>query len=522
MIKASISFSDLAAVPQLRNGQVHVGNSRIIPYSHRSLETLVICTEGRWFMTVRERMADRQQGTSGQLEVVSEERFEQLHREALLWPLDYLMVEVAQAGSRLKLRAGVLGTAPVYLRATETDMTVSYDLADFLTRPCALDAWIVSRRLGMHADYSARQICAGVLLLTERAVVFARPGDVRYQYPPAVEPALPESESEQEDSVASFDAWLSQAVQARPLEVGCAAIELSGGMDSATVACALGERSKSLTSLGILLDGNESQQRHRREAVVRSLGLSDHTIAMFEFPPSLDLRPTVGRIEYPLADFYLEAFESLWDAARARRCNVLITGLGGDQLFPVYLHELQSENATGNAIVASAQRRADALLTPAALEASRALPGIDAPPGPLQASLLASNLCQSPHLLRRGLWPISPLGDPVLVSRCQRLPFPSRRDRGTMREYLARQLGPEIFALGYTKETFAPVLPALISGQAKQIRTQLEQCALADMGLVDRNAALDLLDDLVRTRERSLTAPLASFLWMERFVRQFA
>lgn len=522
MIKASISFSDLAAAPLLHDGQVHVGNSRITPYPHRSLEIFVICTKGRWFMTVRERMADGQPGQSGQMVSVSEERFEQLHREALLWPLDYLMVEVAQAGFRLKLHAGMLGTAPVYFRATDTGMTVSYDLADLLTRPCVLDAWIVSRRLGMHADYSARQICTGVLLLTERAVVFARPGSVRYQYPMAVEPALAESESQLEDSVASFEAWLDHVMQARPLEVGSAAIELSGGMDSATVACALGERSKRLTSLGILLDDNEGQQTRRREAIVRNLGLSDHTIAMSEFPPSLDLRPRTGHMEYPLADFYLEAFESIWDTARARGCDVILTGLGGDQLFPVYLDELQSESGSGNAIVASARQRADALLTPAALEASRALPAIDAPPGPLQASLLASNLCQSPHLLKRGLWPISPLGDPQLASRCQRLPFPSRRDRRTMREYLARRLGTEIFALGYTKETFAPVLPALISSQAKQIRAQLDQCALADMGLVNRNAALTLLDDLVRTRERSLTAPLASFLWMERFARQFA
>ena len=91
-----------------------------------------------------------------------------------------------------------------------------------------------------------------------------------------------------------------------------------------------------------------------------------------------------------------------------------------------------------------------------------------------------------------------------------------------MRRYLRTQLGEDAFPIGYAKETFAPVLPPLIASQAQQIRAQLRECALADMGLIDHDAALTLLDDLVRTRERALTAPLASFLWMERCVRQFS
>jgi asparagine synthase (glutamine-hydrolysing) len=64
------------------------------------------------------------------------------------------------------------------------------------------------------------------------------------------------------------------------------------------------------------------------------------------------------------------------------------------------------------------------------------------------------------------------------------------------------------------------VLPELIARQANGIAGQLRECALADLGLVSRDAVLALLDTVKTTRSEVLTAPLANFLWLERFVRQ--
>lgn len=521
MIKAAIAFSDLSSEVQLQDGRLHFGDSSISPYRHRALETVVVRTRGHWFATFRERAANGPSSPPSRLVSIDVESFHQAYREALLWPLDYLIVEVAQEGCRIKLRAGILGTAPVYCRTTGEEMAVSYDLADFLKTPCLLDTGIISRRLRLHMDYSARQIISGVVMLTERSVLFARPGEAGFQYPPSFETQGSPDESSPDHDALSLQRHLTKAVLARPIVTGAAAVELSGGMDSSAVACALGGRVNSVTSLGIRLENDESQAS-RRAAVVQAFGLHDLTVDMGDFPPSLDLRPDAARIEYPLADFYLEAFEHLWDSARSLGHDMLFTGVGGDQLFPLRTDEPRPPNPQGEAIASLAQRRADGLLTPKARAASRTLSSLDAPSGPLQTSVLTSNVCQSPHLLKRGLWPVSPLADPHLVTYCRQLPLNCRRDRETMRRYLQEQLSEDIFPIGYKKETFAPVLPPLIATYAQQIRTQLRECALADMGLVDQDAALTLLDDLVRTRARALTAPLASFLWMERFVRQFS
>jgi asparagine synthase (glutamine-hydrolysing) len=135
---------------------------------------------------------------------------------------------------------------------------------------------------------------------------------------------------------------------------------------------------------------------------------------------------------------------------------------------------------------------------------------------------LLAGVCQAPHLLRHGLWPVNPLGAPDLVAFCHRLPKESRHGRAIMRRYLHGRLGEEVFPVGYVKETFAKVLSDLISREANTIAAQLQECALADLGLVDQRAVLALLDEVSTARTKAAMAPLANFLWLERLARQVA
>ncbi|WP_295965012.1 asparagine synthase-related protein [uncultured Xanthomonas sp.] len=521
MIKANVAFSDLEHSPVWQDSILCLGNSQIAPYRHPALETVVVRTQGQWFATVRERCTDVEWKKDDTGVLVDADQFNRLYKEALLWPLDYLMIEVAQAGSRLKLRAGLLASAPVYCRVTDDAVEISYDLADFFSRPTTIDLEMASRRLALNADYSARQLCSGVVMLTERATLYAEPGKTRYVYPSPAEIGSPSEEALIDYGVERFEQLLHRAISIRPASKRVAT-ELSGGMDSATVACALTRSHDNILSFGILLDEGDSQnQAQRRRMLVEKLGLRDTSIPIVSFPPTLDLQPSAARPDYPLVEFYLEAFEHLWDCAQAQESEWLFTGIGGDQLFPMYRNEEHPSAGPGSGVAAEAKRRANLLLTPRALTASRSISGFDAPTGLLSASVLASNACQAPHLLRRGLWPVNPLSDPHLVAFCRGLPLECRKDRETMRRYLQANVG-DLFPRDYCKETFAHVLPELIAHHAKTIAVQLSECALADLGLVDRDAVLQLLDELVATRARPLTAPLISFLWLERFVRQFA
>lgn len=517
MLKADISWSDLSHDPEWRRHDILVGSGRIVPYNHPALETLLVRTEGRWFAMVRERHVGAGVHDAATVETVTTERFEELYRSCLLWPLDYVMVEVAQQGHRVKLRAGVLGSAPVYCRATDKRVVISWDFADFLSEKLPIDFETASCSLALEQVYSARQICVGVHLLTERATFYLEPGRAQYRYPAAFEVPASLSSQEDVDVVAMFGQLLQRAIAMRPMTADRIAVELSGGMDSATVACVLAALHGPVTSQGVLVGGDSRlPQVERRRHIAARLGLLDETVDIDALPPSLDLRPG-GRNEYVNTEYYLEAFEALWGAAHAQGCDLMFTGLGGDELF-MGLGDPGQGDLADDPKLTEPQRYARQILTPRALSAACSLHAFDAPAGPVP-SVMAS-VSKAHHLMQHGMWPINPLSDPSLMIFCYQLPPEYRRRRETMRRYLRACLGEEVFPHDYAKETFAQVFPALIAKQKTAIAAQLRECALADLGLIDRSAVLALLEEVATTQAVAPASPLVNFLWMERFARQ--
>ncbi|TCV97704.1 asparagine synthase (glutamine-hydrolysing) [Luteibacter rhizovicinus] len=519
MLKADITLSDLSLSAEWRDGSIALGTSRIIPYAHPMLETALVRTEGQWFVTVRERLAPVPSDKVPACRDVDAEEFQRLYQECILWPLDYVLIEVAQAGCRMRVRTGVLGSVPVYCRAANDKVTISWDFADFANEPLAIDAEIASHRLALSTIYSARQLCVGVTLLTERASFHVEPGKANYRYPVPMEETSPSPLPEGQDALRVFSELLQRVVSARPIAMDRVSIELSGGMDSATVACAVAAFHGRMASKGILLDGDVRQpQIQRRQWITSRLDLSDETVEIAAFPPNLDLQEHQARGLY--WEYYLEACTALWESARVQGHDMLFTGIGGDELFPGYANEKQEEGGGKPGKENEATHYAERLMTPRALSAARSMRCFDAPASPVPATALLAHACRAPDLLRHGLWPVNPLSDPGLVAFCHRLPRDSRQGREVMRQYLHARLGSEVFPRSYIKETFARVLPDLISRQAATIASQLRDCALADLGLVDQRAALALLDTVAATRAQAPTAALASFLWMERCVRQ--
>jgi asparagine synthase (glutamine-hydrolysing) len=522
VIKADIALADLSCAPTWHDDHLTIGTSHVFPYAHPMVETLLVRAPGRWFIVVRERLADSPGDTEGRVAVVDTEddtAYHALHQKCLLWSLDYVLIEAAQAGHRLRIRAGLLGSAPVYCRALDDQVKVSWDSADFSDRPAMIDMEVASHQLALRTTYAARQLYTGVVLLTERASLHVDPGSARYRYPEPMEEAGPAAD-EGEDMLPRFSEALQRAVSLRPWLEGSVSLELSGGMDSATVAVALAGLHHDIDSKGILLDGEvRAPQMRRRQLMAERLGLADHAIDITAFPPSLTL--DAPREPYGFCrEFYLEACSALWASARDKGRHTLFTGVGGDELFPAYLDEISVRAAQGPTWARDARSYAEDLLTPRALAAARSRPLFDAPASPVPVTSLLANACRAPDLLKHGQWPIHPLSDPRLAYVCHRLPRSSREGREVMRRYLESHLGGDVFPKGYLKETFADVLPPLVAQHAGRLTAQLKECALADLGLVDRRAVVALLATIATTRSHPATSAFASFLWLERCARQ--
>lgn len=521
MLKADIALPDLLHDAQWRDGSIMLGGSQITPHAHPSLEASLVRTKGQWFVIVRERAASTAPDAAAGTRDVDSGEFQRLYRQCLLWPLDYIMIEAAQAGCRMKIRAGVLGSLPLYCRATQDRVKLSWDVTDLATEPLAIDPEIASHRLAMNTVYSARQLCVGVQMLTERASLDVEPGRANYRYPTPVEDTAPAPMPAGCDALVAFDERLQHAVSARPLVASQISLELSGGMDSASVACALAKRHGPVASKGILLDGHvRHPQVQRRAQIVSRLGLFDDTVEMTAFPPDLDIqRPS--QTKSLSREYYLEACSALWSKARVQGHDMLFTGIGGDELFPSYLDEVQQRDPSGSEREHEVRHYAMQLLTPHARSAASGLRSFDAPASAVPPTALLAHACRAPDLVRQGLWPVNPLSDPSLIAFCHRLPREHREGRELIWHYLHMHLGNEVFQRNYTKETFAGVFPELISHHASSLATQLRDCALADLGLVDQRAVLKLLELVAATRASSPATALTSFLWLERCVREF-
>jgi len=519
MLKAQIALPDLALKVEWMDGALAMGSSRITPFPHRMLETLVICTEGQWFVAVRERLASRVSDAAVMCRNVDAETFNLLYQECLRWTLDYAMIEVAQEGCRMRVRTGVFGTVPLYVRAFGDRVMLSWDPSDVLVGPLAIDVEMASHRLALHSIYTARQICVGVTMLTERALLYMEPGRISYRYPSPAEEAASSPLPQGREALQAFGKHLQHAVSLRPMREGHVSTELSGGMDSATVACALTQSHGHIASLGILLDGDtRPSQEQRRQQIAGRLGLRDHTVEIADYPPNVDVQPTSGQAPRLYWEYYIEPSRVLWDLSRRHGCDTLFTGIGGDELFPNYFDEEPAAHI--EAWQSEAPRYIEALLTPRAWSAANGLHNFDAPPSVVSPTALLAHASRAPDILRHGLWPINPLSDPSLVAFCHRLPKEDRQGREVMRQFLGQHLGDGVFPQGYVKESFGHVLPNAIALNARAIASQLRECALADLGLVQRKAALDLLDHVATTRARVPMAVLATFLWLERLARQ--
>ncbi|WFU40150.1 asparagine synthase-related protein [Bradyrhizobium sp. CB82] len=526
MLKAYLRIRDLALFNPVANGSsVSIGDSYIRPFNHQSLESSLIKTSEQWFFVIRERLRseDHLGVTFAVATNVSDDYFRRCYQENLNWPLDFIIIEAARSGGRLRVRAGLLGSLPIYFCVEERTRSValSWDSVDLMRESRAIDAELIAHHLTMKTYYSARQACLGVNLLTAGASLYVDTSDTLFEYGSRPSPSYACAGLTTIEALRQFNQLLSEVVVSRPIKLGESAAELSGGMDSASVAMAVREGAGSLTCGGILLDAESSpKQSDRRNSILAALNCRDHAIEMNDHMPAIDLNLD-SKHHLPLvSEYYLEAFEALWGRFRNEGCKIIWSGIGGDELFFRYSGEEDEADSPSSRCFEVAVGLAEGLLTRRGLDAARSTFLFSAPLGVTAATTLLGKLCHARPLAKRGLWPITPLGDPRLINFSATLPLEFRADKHMLRLYLRNRTDAEVFPRDYTKESFELVLPRAIAARADTLAFQLNTCALADLGLVSRESVMTLLNEVVTKGTFVATSALARFIWAERFARQ--
>ncbi|MGI8873765.1 MAG: asparagine synthetase B family protein [Egibacteraceae bacterium] len=143
-----------------------------------------------------------------------------------------------------------------------------------------------------------------------------------------------------EPELGRFDAVFERAV-ARCLEPGPAAILLSGGLDSVSVAAAASDLCTARgmpapTALSLAFPHRDTDEREAQRSVAQALGLPQLLLSYDEaVAPHGRVGATVRASEsmpVPLIALWAPAYWPLAERARERGCRVLLTGGGGDEI----------------------------------------------------------------------------------------------------------------------------------------------------------------------------------------------
>ncbi|EWC60832.1 hypothetical protein UO65_3885 [Actinokineospora spheciospongiae] len=417
--------------------------------------------------------------------------YRRLLDEIKAWPLDFVLVECTPTAG-FRITSGTWGTAPLYLTDAGGRLRGSWSLPDLRQQFSldALDERSVARLLTERTRYARETLFQGVHMLTERAHATYGDNGLVMRYPAPAEHALPREVRDDVDVVEVYRRVLSGAVYARPFDPRASAVELSGGMDSASVAVTLAEEHHGEVLAYALAIGGEAgeQQLRRRAEMLRHLGFLDLIVDALPLAP---FNPDGARARRmfvePGAEPYHEAVGAILAAARDRGVRTVFTGDGGDELLSLRGNEWASVGKVRGRF--SDHERLPAWLGRRTLDQLDAVDDDLAPPTVINEATLLGFALRSPQFLDAGIWPVSPLCSPRLIRFAEQLPVPWRVDKHICRERFRRIGFSDDARYPHLRENFRHVMGAGLREYGMPLLAELSAEAITvDHGFVDGDA----------------------------------
>ena len=481
MLKFEIHPVDMGRRDWRREGSAWVcGNSWIEPLANPMLESaLDVSTPGKCVVTVRERDA------------AGDTRSEPTVANMRRWPGDHVTLELSRG--RVTIHAGAMGTAPVHIATRNGVFVRSWNLAELRSwfDVATLNGPSVVRALLRNPVYSSATMFDGVHRVTERATATMTPTDIQLTYPdPANHVLAARDLADSVDAVTAFEKVLTYVVQRLPDPDGAAAVELSGGADSANVVLTVAERYREVRTVGIEVMGRAGQeQRYRRRTLASHVGAADavvHARDHLPFDPSIRKRP-----HSPSTAYYREAFDAMRDRVRATSARVVYLGLGGDEVNALHPSERGAE-APANT---SGHLPPPPWLGPRAWGSLGDLEADAAPVSVVPLPTLDALALHNPTYLDAGIWPVAPLAHPLVGRFTEQLPASHRRGKALFRERLAHAGMTRRVTHPAEPESFLDLMECGMRANGLQALKQIRsESLLADDGWINHAGLVDAIE----------------------------
>ncbi len=517
MLKFHLSTADFAGPWAFEEGAWRSGGSVIVPFGHRFIETMAVTAAGRTCIVIREnphRSPDH--GTCRDGVPVSFGR-------ASDWPLNCVTILLDASAPAATFEASAHSTAPLFIAQSSDALIGDWDVANLYGRlPLAIDEARTAFSLcHLGLPYSRRTMFRDIWQLTERSSARWQPAKRAFtvDYPSPLLRMMPRTVEKDADIETAFEN-LFGAVLSRAAGSGPVACEISGGLDSG-VAALVAARTfgpDRVHAFGLLLPGGQKHwQAQRRDELVRSIGVPDLAIdadgrGPFSAGDLADVDPAT-----PWGEYYREAFLPLSEAVAAAGLDVVIRGIGGDEISELLPTEAHLHASTGEFV----PMHLPSYITKAAAAAYSSLDDLDeAPAAAAPSSFYQAAAASAPVYMRRGIWPIYPYGTPEIVDFCRSLPTRWRADRRLQRSLLrsaglsAQVVRPSV------PETFLPLRDLMFSGAASRHVAQLfQEPILAELGLVDEAALADAFASAAANQEHHERTRLLEAATIETVLR---
>lgn len=248
-------------------------------------------------------------------------------------------------------------------------------------------------------------------------------------------------------------------------------VELSGGLDSSTVAgCWARATGRNLYAYTMLQQPRHGPwQRLKIARLAEKFSLEPRPISIAKYFPLSDImRTRKWRVRYSFEEIYSPSLLQQIRTARRDGVQIMLTGMGGDELFMVDRYEVDGTDP-----------RADTKDLPKFFTKKfrnivnrkrESLPGSLVP-----YSVLSANIARNNFYIDAGIWPIAPLGDPRFVRFCRSLPARQRQNKKIFREYGATHGYPEEVWQEGINENFGGFFRESLRGPAASILRELFQ-----------------------------------------------
>jgi asparagine synthase (glutamine-hydrolysing) len=356
------------------------------------------------------------------------------------------------------------GSCPVYVAAEGNLLVASWkfeDVAQAISRPRPnVEACRIYLK---HGPCQVReQVLDGMFMLWPgESATFSHNG-LSFRQVETPDIVLPAALSESARVTDEFLRLTAEAMRPSLVKSARPLVELSGGLDSSCVAIAACSVKEDMSSYGVFYEGAVgAQQRRRRRELVELLEINDFEFPSFEHPPFAAL--AVEECTYtPLDDMYRLPCVYAVDAHHVKDVDLIITGIGGDELTKenTFLrHEWEVPGNICTSAVVAAAGRAD-------------------------------------MFLRRGIWPINPLISHSVVDFCRALPKKMRAGRLLNILTLARSGLSDGFIFPRYYEHYGNVIQR--EAALFDFDKALPESVAADYGITEISSLLE------RSREASL------------------